>query len=102
MPPAPQKRIRVDPSVDLPVGMVGTAAVKLVNQDGKPVCFHCFAYPSYRSPQDTPEWFNAQLKIAQSIADAINAAPNAAIEYIRQSQRESILLQGRIDRKSKP
>lgn len=101
MPPANQKRVQVDVEVSLPPGLVGMATIKLTDQDGQAICWHCFCYPTYGSPLDTPDWFNAQMKVAQAIADAINAAPNAAIEYIRKAQRESSALQERVERKTK-
>jgi len=83
------RRLRVVPEFLLPPKPDGRAFFQLVDSiDGREIGRHYFEYPAFQTPLDTPEWFGAQLKLAQAICDALNAAPSGAIEYIRQAQRE--------------
>ena len=87
------RRLRVTPEFMLPALPDGTAHFQLIDTtDGQVIAHHSFEYPPFQAPLDTPDWFNAQLKIAQALCDALNATPSAAIEYIRQTQREAQLL----------
>jgi hypothetical protein len=97
----PSKRLSVDPKFDTPKVSDGTACFHIIDNDGQIICAHRFHYPAYSGPLDTPEWFTANIKIAQGIADALSAAPNAAIEYLRQCQREAKLLQELAERPKK-
>lgn len=84
------RRLRVIPEFLLPARPNGTAHFQLIDTtDGQVITRHDFEYPAFQAPLDTPVWFNAQLKIAQALCDALNAAPSGAIEYIRQSLREA-------------
>lgn len=90
MPHLHSKRIQVELLHMLPYIADGTADFYIVDTtDGQVICRHRFNLPTHKGPLDTPDWYEAQKKIAQAIADALNAAPNAAIEYIRQTQREA-------------
>lgn len=92
------KRITVDTNYVVPTKPDGTACYLLTDSDGQILCRHRFHYPVFGSELDIPAWFNANLKIAQALADALSAAPSGAIEYIRQAQREAQHLRDQADK----
>jgi hypothetical protein len=67
----------------------GRAFYKIQTDDDKTVCIHSFPVPTPKGPLDNPEYFAAQKKIAEGIAQALNAAPHAAIAFILQAKREA-------------
>lgn len=79
-------RIKIsDLTVTDPRGIItNNVAYHLIDSvDGSTIATH--AFPAHGNA----EWYDAQRKVAQAIADALNAVPNAAIEYIKQCKREA-------------